>query len=137
MSDDTATVGGVPLTKLTKAYIKIRETRAAKKAEFDAADKELVAQQERIRDALLKYCKDNEVESVKTAAGLFYRTSRTRYWTSDWESMHKFVLEHGAPDFLEKRLNQGVVAQWLEENPDEVPPGLNADTQYSIAVRKK
>jgi hypothetical protein len=28
------------------------------------------------------------------------------------------------------------MAQFLEENPDIVPPGLNSDTEYQISVRK-
>jgi len=27
--------------------------------------------------------------------------------------------------------------QFLEENPDALPPGLNADSEYSITVRRK
>jgi hypothetical protein len=30
-----------------------------------------------------------------------------------------------------------VVKQFLEENPDVLPPGLNSDSEYAITVRKK
>jgi len=50
--------------------------------------------------------------------------------------MHKFVLQQEVPDFLEKRLNQSVVKQFLEENPEQVPPGLNTDVEYVVTVRK-
>jgi mannose/fructose/N-acetylgalactosamine-specific phosphotransferase system component IIC len=51
--------------------------------------------------------------------------------------MHTFIKEHDVPEFFEKRLNQSVVKQFLEENPDLVPQGLNVDSKYSITVRKK
>jgi hypothetical protein len=86
---------------------------------------------------LLDYCKENEVESFRTAAGLCYRSVKKRFWTSDWESMHKFVLEHQVPEFLTKSLNQTNVQQFLEDNPDLLPPGLNVDSEYVISVRKK
>ena len=86
---------------------------------------------------LVDYCKEHGVESVRTAEGLFYRTVKQRYWTSDWEAMHKFVMEHSVPEFFEKRLNQTNVKQFLEENPDLVPKGLNVDSEYTISVRKK
>ena len=52
-------------------------------------------------------------------------------------TMHKFILENNLPEFFEKRLNQGAVKEYLEENPESVPPGLNTDSEYVIAVRKK
>jgi hypothetical protein len=37
---------------------------------------------------------------------------------------------------LEKRIAQTNMAQFLEENPGVVPPGLNSMTEYAISVRK-
>ena len=127
----------VKLDKLTRAYLKIRDKRAELAAQFKAEDTELLGQLDTIKDALLAYCKDHGVNSVGTQSGHVYRTQKTRYWTSDWHSMHKFILEHGVPEFFEKRLNQGAVKEFLEENPEKVPPGLNVDSEYVIAVRKK
>jgi hypothetical protein len=50
--------------------------------------------------------------------------------------MHKFILEHEVPEFLEKRLHQGAVKGFLEENPDLLPKGLNVDSEYAVTVRK-
>jgi hypothetical protein len=51
--------------------------------------------------------------------------------------MYNFILEHNVPEFFAKSLNQGNVKQFLEENPEVMPQGLNADSEYSISVRKK
>ena len=123
--------------KLTRVYIKIRDARTALASKFKDEDAVLSAQLDTVKAELLKYCADNGVESMRTADGIFYRTTKTRYWTSDWESMHKFILEHEVPEVLDKRVNQGTVKQFLEENPEAVPPGLNADVEYVITVRKK
>jgi hypothetical protein len=74
---------------------------------------------------------------VRTGEGLFYRGVATRYWTSDWESMGKFVVENNVPELLEKRLHQGNMKQFLEAHPDLLPPGLNVDSEYTITVRRK
>ena len=132
MSDEKVSV-----EKLTRTYIKIRDRRAQLSAKFKEEDEGLKAQQDKVKRALLDYCKEQDVESVRTSAGLFYRSVKKRYWTSDWESMHKFILEHEVPEFLDKRLNQTNVKQFLEENPDLLPPGLNVDSEYAISVRKK
>ena len=132
MSDDKGLA-----EKLTRVYLKIRNKKAEVSAEFKKQDDELTRQLDKIKGALLDYCKEQGVESVKTSEGLFYRSVKTRYWTSDWESMYKFILEHDVPEFFEKRLNQTCVRQFLEENPDTVPKGLNTDSEYVISVRKK
>ena len=116
-------VDRIELEKLTKVYLKIKDRRNELSKQFKDEDGELKAQQETIKRALLDHCKEHGVESVRTSEGLFYRSVRTRYWTSDWESMYRFVQENNVPEFLEKRLNQGNVKQFLEENPECVPQG--------------
>jgi hypothetical protein len=51
--------------------------------------------------------------------------------------MNRFIVENEAVDLLEKRIHQGNMKQFLEENPEVLPPGLNADSEYSITVRRK
>jgi hypothetical protein len=123
--------------KLTKAYIRIREERASLSASYKEKDTALVNQLDMVRQGLLNYCEKHGVESVKTSEGLFYRTTKTKYWTSDWESMHKFIIKHEVPELFDKRLNQSNLKEFLEDNPDVYPEGLNKDTEYVITVRKK
>jgi|TARA_B110000977_G_scaffold40649_1_gene54687 hypothetical protein len=127
----------VSVDKLVKTYAKIRDKRAEITAKYKEEEGQLREKQDKVKSALLGYCKEHEVDSVRTASGLFYRTVKQRYWTSDWESMHKFIMEHDLPEFFEKRLNQTHVRQFLEENPDLLPAGLNVDSEYTISVRKK
>jgi hypothetical protein len=127
----------IPVEKLVGAYTKIRDKRSEISAKFKEEDGNLAEQQDKIKRALLDYCKDQGVDSVRTASGLFYRTVKQRYWTSDWSSMHAFIMDHNLPEFFEKRLNQTNVRQFIEENPDLIPAGLNVDSEYVISVRKK
>jgi hypothetical protein len=127
----------VSVDKLTGAFIKIRNARAVLSAEFKEKDAKLVAQQDMLRQGLLDYCTEQNVESVRTSEGSFFRTTKTKFWTSDWESMYEFIMENRVPEFFDKRLNQTNIKQFLEENPDLMPKGLNQDTEYSIVVRKK
>ena len=125
------------LSKAVRAYQKIKAKRSELSKEFKDADAELVETQNKIKTALLEHLDSTGVESVRTTEGTFYRSVKTRYWTSDWESMHKFVLENEVPELLEKRVNQTHMRQYLEENPDAVPAGLNVDSEYILSVRKK
>ena len=127
----------VSVDKLVNAYTKIRDKRSELTSKYKEEEGKLREQQDRVKLALLEYCKEHEVDSVRTASGLFYRTVKQRYWTSDWESMHNFIMDNKVPKFFEKRLNQTHVRQFIEENPDLVPAGLNVDSEYAISVRKK
>lgn len=122
--------------KMTKAYIRIRDAKAKLKLEYETEDKKFTEQMDTIKRALLDHCKEHGVDSVRTASGLFYRSMKTRYWTGDWQAMHAFIMEHGLPEFLEKRLNQTAVKAYIEENPEITLPALNVDSEYSISVRK-
>tara|TARA_R100001510_G_scaffold10247_2_gene7860 strand:- start:5237 stop:5647 length:411 start_codon:yes stop_codon:yes gene_type:complete len=133
---DAKEVSGIPLKKMTEVYLKIKDKREKLSAEFREADEKLISQQNKIKSALLGYLKENDIKSVKTDVGTFYRTVKQKYWTSDWESMHKFILEHEVPEFLDKRLNQKNVREFLEENPDLLPKGLNVDAEFALTIRK-
>jgi len=76
------------------------------------------------------------VSSVRTDQGTVVLSTKTRYNTQDWDSFKTFMLEHDAIDLLEKRIAQGNMAKFLEENPGLLPPGLNSNTEYAISVRK-
>ena len=123
--------------KMTSAFIKILTERSVLSAKFKAEDDKLVRQQDILKRALLDYCENHGLESVRTSAGLFFRSSKTKYWTSDWEAMHKFIMEHNVPEFLDKRLNTTNIKQFLEENPNTIPDGLKIDKEFVISVRKK
>jgi hypothetical protein len=131
MTDETAP--SVPAEKLVRVYLKMK----AAKENLDAEVKKVETQMGQVKTALLAYLKDQNVESVRTAEGLFYRSVKKRYTTNNWEAMGKFVLEHQVPELYEKRLHQGNLQQFLEEHPDLLPPGLNVDSEYTVTVRKE
>ena len=127
----------VPIEKLVKTYLKIKTKRAELQSAFDEQDAKLEKQMRAIKNALLEHCKANNADSVRTPEGLFYRTVKRNYWTNDWESMHAFIVDNEAPQLLEKRIHQGNMKEFLENNPDLLPPGLNVDSEYVITVRRK
>lgn len=126
MSDVTA-------DKLVKAYIKIRDARA----ELSKQDKELEEQLDMIQEKLLEICKETGTDGLRTEFGTVSRRISKRYWTSDWESFYKFMKEHDAFGLLQQRITTANMEQFLEENPDLHPPGLNLDANYAVTVRRK
>lgn len=123
--------------QLVKVYIKMRDARQKLQQEFDEADSKIKTQQEAIQQALLELCKETGTDGLKTAAGTVSRTVKTRYWTSDWNSMKNFIKEHDAFELLEQRVHQTNMKSFLEENPNLMPQGMNIDSKYAITVRRK
>jgi hypothetical protein len=121
---------------LVLAYRKIRDAINEKEEAHKTEIAALKAQQDLVSDALLALCNEQNLDSIRTPAGTVTRTVNTRYWTNDWESMHKFIKEHDALHLMEQRIHNGNMKQFLEENPDTLPVGLNADTKYVVRVRK-
>ena len=125
-----------PADKLVPVYIKIRDAIREKEAAHKEEMSALKEQLESISQALLDICEENGQDGFRTPEGTVTRRVTSRYWTSDWESMYKFMKEHDAPFLLEQRIHNGNTKQFLEENPDVLPAGLQADRKYTVQVRK-
>ena len=125
-----------PADKLVPVYIKIRDAIREKEAAHKEEMSALKEQLESISQALLEICEENGQDGFRTPEGTVTRRVTSRYWTSDWESMYKTIKEHDAPYLLEQRIHNGNMKQFLEENPDVLPAGLQADRKYTVQVRK-
>ena len=129
--DDNLTVD-----ELVSVYRKIRDAKNAKEEAHKAEIGELNEQLEAISAKLLELCNAQNVDSLRTSSGTATRSIKTRYWTSDWEAMYQFIKENDAPYLLEQRIHNTNMKQFLEDHPDDLPVGLNADIKYTITVRK-
>jgi hypothetical protein len=126
----------VDMDKLAAVYIKIRDKRAVAKKEFDERDKGLEEQMQIVADEMLEACKRIGADSIKTPHGTIIRSVKSRYWTNDWDSMYSFIEGQGAFGLLEKRLHQTNMKDFLSENPDLYPVGLNVENSYTVVVRR-
>ena len=126
----------VPADKLVAIYRKIRGVIDEKEAAHKDEIGELKSQLDLVSGEILRICNEQNLDSLRTPMGTVTRRTVTRYWTNDWESMYRFIKEQDAPFLLEQRIHNGNMRQFLEENPDTLPMGLNADTKYAITVRK-
>ena len=123
--------------KLAKTYLRIRAERSMLSAKYKEEDGNLIRQLEVIKQSILDHCEDHNVESVRTSEGLFFRSTKKKYWVSEWDAIHKLIVEENAPQLLDKRINQANMKEFLEENPDLKPEGLEIEEEVTISVRKK
>lgn len=122
----------VPVDKLVRIYMKMRTAIQ----DLDAQIEAIKEQQQAVKNEIKDRMRDTGVKSLRTDHGTVSLMEKTRYYTNDWDSFKKFMVEQDALDLLEKRIAQGNMKLFLEENPGVVPPGLNSDTEFEISVRK-
>jgi hypothetical protein len=124
------------LEELVGIYLKIRNAIEAKEEQHKAELQELKDQFDLIGNKLLEICNEEGVDSLRTSAGTVSRRVSSRYWTSDWDSMYRFMQENDAPFLLEQRIHSSNMRQFLEDNPDKFPAGLQNERKYAVQVRK-
>jgi|TARA_Y100000310_G_scaffold298584_1_gene332642 hypothetical protein len=117
--------------KLTAIYIEMREVIRSKEEEI----KEIKAQQDKISEKLDSFFGEKG-ESLRLQSGTVSRRLHTTYQVSNWDEMHNFVLEHKAAHLLEKRVHGRNMKEFLEVNPEVVPPSLQVIRKHIISVRK-
>lgn len=129
MSDHNEELNAATLASI---YIKMRD--AIK--ELEDQIKTIEEQKEVVANKILDICRDENADTIRTPFGTISRRLDSRYWTSDWDNFYKTIREHGAYHLLEKRIHNGNMKEFLAENPEAVPPGLQANQKYVISVRK-
>ena len=128
---------GISVDKLVRVYIKMREKREALTREYDTAYEAISEKMRLVKNELLDQMRSANVESIRTTEGLVYRTVNKKYWTSDWDNFYNFIMEHNIPQVLEKRVHQNNLKEFLVNNPDLLPPGMNVDSEYSVTVQRR
>jgi hypothetical protein len=121
---------------LVKAYINLRTAKDDLRRSYELQDKDMQDQMNMIQSEILDFCKNSGLDSLRTKYGTAMRSVRERYWCTDWDSFRNFVKENDAIELFEKRIHQTNMKQFMETNPELLPPGMNIEREYSITIRK-
>jgi len=127
----------IPVEKIISAFLKIRSAKEELTRGYEAQVAELDEQMIVLKQKLLEVCKDTGVTSLGTGNAIAYRTVKNRYWTNDWSNFYNFLKDKGKLEFLEKRIHQTNMKEFLEDHPDTRPPGVNIDSEYDITIKRR
>jgi len=119
--------------KLAAVYVKIRDARR----ELAKKDEELKAQLDVVSEQLLEICKAQGAQTIRTEHGTISRRLNKHYWTNDWDSFFRFVKDNDAFSLLQHRIHNANMEQFLEENQNLHPPGLQADIGQTVVIVKR
>jgi len=131
VTDETLTTDAV-----VAAYVKLRDAIKEREAAHQEEITGLKMQLDALSANLLDRCNEQNADSIRTAGGTVSRRLVTRYWTNDWESMYNFIDANNAYYLLERRINHNSMNQFLAENPELLPQGLQSDRKYTVQVRR-
>jgi len=129
---EVAAMTGEDIERLMKADIKLREEQAF----HENKAKSVKEKRSKVQSVLIEVCRVLKSDSLKNKVGTLTRRVKKRYWTTDWPSMYKFIQDKELIEFMEKRLNQTNIKEYIAEHPDELPPGLQSSSEYAVSIRK-
>ena len=98
---------------LVEVGLKIRDAKDAIRKEADAKITKLEEQFEVVNQHLQEILKTAGATSLKTPHGTVYSQVKTRYFTTNWDAMYRFVQEQEAFELLERRIHQANIKLYL------------------------
>ena len=123
--------------EIVKIYVKIRDKKDEVKRKLSEQVALLDADLKVIEEELQERLKAAGATSVKTPNGTVYSTTKSKVWTDNWDSFYKFIEARGLFDLLERRIHQSIIKSFLDDNPDDIPEGLNIESIKTVTVRRK
>jgi hypothetical protein len=121
------------IDELVSLYIKLRDRRSKRKAEYELDDAKDKGFQEKIEAKLMAYFNETGVESARTDAGTAFKSVKISATVADRDSYMPWAIEH--PEFLPSSVNKSAVDAYLEST-GELPPGVNVSRVATINVRR-
>jgi len=126
----------IPMDRLAKVYVKIRDRISDITKVYETEVETLKAQQAQVSSTMKDQLRSMGSLSAKTEYGTVSLITKTRYYAMDKDAFKRFVIENDAADLYEQRVAQKNMAEFLEKNPGNVPPGLNIVSEIEVSVRK-
>jgi hypothetical protein len=126
----------IPMDRLAKVYVKIRDKISELTRDYETQVETLKAQQAQVSSTMKDQLRSMGSLSAKTEHGTVSLITKTRYYAMDKDAFKRFVIENDAADLYEQRVAQKNMAEFLDKNPGNVPPGLNIVSEIEVSVRK-
>jgi len=125
----------VEINKLVNVYIKMRDKKDEIRKEMEAQIADIDAKMDKVSQVLLNHMESTGADGLKTAYGTVSKSVTHRFWAPDWDQFREFVEEYGSLDLFERRIHQGNMRAFMEENPELTPP-INSDSKVTVRVTR-
>lgn len=133
---DTPPAGDTLVSKRVQQYILIRDQLKMIDEEYEKKRAPFIELQNLLTGWMQDFLEKTGADSVKTAHGTCYSSTRYTASISDGSSFMDFVIANGQFDLLDRRANSTAVRTYVEEN-GRLPPGVNLSAIRTVGVRRK
>jgi len=120
----------------TEMYIKLRDTKKEKDEAHKESLKKLVMAMDRIEAGLLEFLNTSGAQSIASAAGTAYKSTKVSASVEDKNAFMAFVKETEQFEALDVKANTTFVKDYMEDN-QEAPPGVKVSQMNTIGVQRK
>ena len=127
------------VSKLTKAYVAIRDKRAEIKKLYDTEDALLKEHLTKLEAQFLRVLQMNNSESMRTEFGTVFRQEEMKPSCQDWAILDQWMEstpDVNPSDVLEKRLSKAFVKEYMTANDGNLPPGVSVYREFVARVRR-
>lgn len=120
-----------------RTYLLLRESRERGKDRHDERDKLLRAHQQRIENALAAFLQRNSTAGLSTRFGTVFTSQQSTARVADKQVFISYLLENNAWELATIGANKATVADHLEKNEGQLPPGVDYTSRIVVQIRRK
>lgn len=117
-------------------YIQVRDALKALEEEYEKKKQPLVEVQNLLNGWLMDFLDKAGADSIKTAAGTCYLSTRYTASLADPDAFMKHVIENNRFELLDRRANATAVKDYVKEH-GQLPPGANLSAMKTLGVRRR
>lgn len=121
--------------ELTAKYIALRDFKAKFNAEHEKKVARITARMDELESEMMGFLNATGQDSAKTASGTFFKKTSTSSKVADRDVFLSFVLENNAINFLENRVSNTAVTEYIETH-GTLPPGVDVTRVVSVSVNR-
>lgn len=131
-----AGIPGLPVDKLVKRFVGLREARAAANKQADQVDAEFKELLRAVEVEMLRRAEQEGVDGFKTEFGTTYKDVNMSASFADEDTFYNFVRKTGDLEFFERRIKIAHLKEYMANHDGQLPPGINVFREYTMRVRK-
>jgi hypothetical protein len=133
MTDQPRTID---INAIVDRYIQMRDMKAELKKQLDKKLEQLEIAMKKCEGAIMTHLNTHGAESIRTAAGTVFKAQQTSATVDDWDQLLAFIQQNEAWNMLDHKVNKTAVAEFMEANPGDLPPGVAWRAEHVVRVRR-
>jgi hypothetical protein len=125
------------INAVVEHYITLRDHKAKLDAEHKARVAEIDAQMKNAEGFLLNHLNESGLDRVGVGAGTVFVQVKTMPSIKNKGTLIDFIKQTGNVELLQARVSSAAVKEYMENNNQMLPPGVEITTAREVTIRRK